>query len=121
MKPPFEPLKVEYNPSLDILTVEGIAYHGYVFRSLGLSPLRADEVFRVVKREDGIVTLQSYRGPEVERLMNDNTGKLYIERIPVPGTVDKTEPRCCIGIGNGMTRDATWDEVLAVYPGLGQE
>ncbi len=55
-----ERLRLQYDDNADELTIEGTRFAGEFFRQLGDGPLGVGigETFRVVKREDGVVTLQ---------------------------------------------------------------
>ena len=44
----------------DIVTLYGIRYTGVIFRGLGFS-IREDETFQIIKREDGVITIQTNR------------------------------------------------------------
>jgi hypothetical protein len=52
-------LEYEYDKAMDVFTVEGIRYSGELLRT-GLQT-RPDTLLRIVKNEDGIVVVQSYR------------------------------------------------------------
>ena len=58
-------MTISYDSASDILTIEGIQYQGDLFRALGSFPIREDEVFRIVRREDQLVTIRSARGAAV--------------------------------------------------------
>ena len=50
-------MSVQYDEAADVLTVNGVRYSGCFFR--GLSVIRPSErTFRIMKRGDGVVTLQ---------------------------------------------------------------
>lgn len=51
-----EDLKFSYDTDGDVITIEGIHYSGEVFRQLG-GLLPAGEIFKLVKRSDGILTI----------------------------------------------------------------
>lgn len=55
-------LRVLYRQDRDVLEVEGIAYHGTVFRGLGRL-LPEGTPFRLVKREDGVLTIEDLSRP----------------------------------------------------------
>jgi hypothetical protein len=66
-------LKYKYDPFADVLTVEGIKYHGDFFRALG-SALNTGDIFRFMNREkDGSVTIQTIKK------LNSPPGKLREE------------------------------------------
>lgn len=54
-----QPLRVEYDPATDVLTVEDCKYSGHVFRYL--ATLRPGTVFQMVSRQDGIIAVRHLR------------------------------------------------------------
>lgn len=53
-----EPLSFEYDENNDFFTIEGIKYSGCLFRQLG-GIMPVDTTFKLVKREDGMLTIES--------------------------------------------------------------
>lgn len=54
------PLKFEYDPRIDVLTVEGVRYSGEAFRDLALA--KAGTCLQIVRNEDGVITFQMWPG-----------------------------------------------------------
>lgn len=52
-------LKFDYDEDRDVLTIEGIAYHGSLFRAWAAGGLPIDEKFKIIRREDGTISIQS--------------------------------------------------------------
>lgn len=50
-------LRFDYDAFTDILTIEGVKYSGELFRALGVDGLATDCWFRIVSREDGILSI----------------------------------------------------------------
>jgi hypothetical protein len=48
-------LAIAYDATTDVVTIEGIRYAGELFRGIGIGP--TERWFKIVKREDGLVTL----------------------------------------------------------------
>lgn len=56
-------LKIDYDQRNDTVTIEGVTYAGIVFRELGkFMPL--GQLFRLVNREDGVVTIERVKETE---------------------------------------------------------
>jgi hypothetical protein len=53
-----KPLQFSYDQAKDVITIEGIKYAGDLFRGLGFG-LQHGQLFRVVSRDAGVLTLQS--------------------------------------------------------------
>lgn len=62
---PLPTLAVSFDPDTDCLTVEGVKYSGDLFRGLALWPV--DQRLRIVKREDGVVTLERLDRKSIRR------------------------------------------------------
>ncbi len=60
MLEPTEPLRFSYDPMTDVLEVEGIKYHGGLFRALAVLP--PGEIFMIQGRSDGALLLHNF-GP----------------------------------------------------------
>ena len=53
------PLRILTNPEGDTVTIEGTQYDGYLFRNMGCDfPGNVGQVLRVVKKANGVVTVQ---------------------------------------------------------------
>lgn len=48
----------DYDPEADILTIEGCRYSGRLFRELGEEGMKTDTLFRLLRREDGVITIE---------------------------------------------------------------
>lgn len=48
-------LSFEYDPHIDLATIEGVRYAGGFFRGLAILPVGT--VVRIDKREDGVITV----------------------------------------------------------------
>lgn len=56
-------LEIDYDAARDIVAIEGIRYSGIIFREFARwAP--AGSVLRIVKREDGILTIERLWEPE---------------------------------------------------------
>jgi len=53
-----KPLEFSYNPDLDILTIEGMRYSGDLFRAFADDGLRFNTPFKIIKRDNAVVTLE---------------------------------------------------------------
>jgi hypothetical protein len=54
-----QPLRFDYDDERDVLTIEGVAYAGGLFRTLGLAPVGAK--IEIVAREDDVLTVRLLR------------------------------------------------------------
>jgi hypothetical protein len=52
-------LDYSYDPLMDVFTIEGVKYSGDMLRTMPKP--REDQLLRIVKNEDGVVTFQTYR------------------------------------------------------------
>jgi hypothetical protein len=52
-------LDYRYNPETDVLTIEGVHYSGALLRAMPFP--KTDRLFRVLKNQDGLVTIKTYR------------------------------------------------------------
>ncbi len=48
---------ISYDPEREVLTIDGINYARSLFSGLGLGPI--GKAFRIIARDDGVVTLQT--------------------------------------------------------------
>lgn len=63
-----KPLKIEHDQEKDTVTIEGMRYAGELFRSFSLGGIALGVTFSILKRQDGVLTLQSHsRSPRQER------------------------------------------------------
>lgn len=51
-------IDVKIDPFTEILTIEGVKYSFALFRDLGFRPSDPDSFFQIVRRDDGVLTLQ---------------------------------------------------------------
>jgi hypothetical protein len=51
---------IQIDDEADIVTLYGIRYSGEIFRGLGFD-LRPGQSFKILKREDGVITIQTAR------------------------------------------------------------
>jgi hypothetical protein len=49
-------LNFSYDERTDSITIEGVKYHGDLFRKLGIAPVGS--LIEIVAREDGVLTLK---------------------------------------------------------------
>lgn len=52
-----EPLRFEYDEATDIITIEGARYAGRLFRELGEEGMKPGSLFRLLRRDDGVITI----------------------------------------------------------------
>lgn len=52
-----KPLEFSYDPLRDILTIEGMLYSGYLFRSL--ATLKPGSRFEIIERQNGLITCRA--------------------------------------------------------------
>ena len=50
-------LQYSYDAKTDIITIEGIRYHGDIFREFGFQ-LRVSHVFKLMNIKDTVITIQ---------------------------------------------------------------
>lgn len=55
-----EPLRIEQDPSRDLVTIEGVKYAGELFRGLGNVGFKPGTLIRIEKREDGALTVREF-------------------------------------------------------------
>lgn len=68
-----EKLKIKYSDYDDIVEIEGVAYSGHLFRELGggICPTPKDIFLKILKKEDGVITIQQQQfGCEKETINN---------------------------------------------------
>lgn len=53
-----QPLKIEHDKLMDLVTIEGINYSGHLFREWGTKGMPEGTHFKLHKREDGVLTLE---------------------------------------------------------------
>jgi len=63
-------LNVKSSDNADEIIIYGIRYSGALFRGLGFS-IREDETFQIIKRADGVVTVQVTRNDEPDQASGD--------------------------------------------------
>lgn len=81
-----------FDPVADTLTIVGVRYSVGLFRTLGLGPTGG--TFRIVAREDGVVTLQSIY-PADETPQAPSNPQLYKQRGTCPQCDDGRRPCTC--------------------------
>jgi len=93
-------LNFNYDPDIDVMTIEGVKYHGDLFRSFSENGLELNQPFKIVQRDkDGTIleTLREYEdlldevcgGPlhgNIEGFEHSTTGK------PFKVSIDNNEP-----------------------------
>lgn len=63
-----QPLRLGYDKRTDVLTIEGVRYHGDLFRGLGIGPTPVGRWLRIVKVEaDGVVTIEERLEDQIVR------------------------------------------------------
>jgi hypothetical protein len=67
-----DPLNIEYDQRLDVVTVDGVCYAGHLFRTLSLC--EPGTWLRLEARRDGVVSVFT-PGSELERAFDAMTGK----------------------------------------------
>ncbi len=65
--PASEPLILDYDQEKDILTVEGIKFHGSFFRKFSGEPTPENEWLKIVRDDNGYVLMSLTQG----RIVND--------------------------------------------------
>jgi len=75
-----EPLRIAYDSASDVLEIEGVKYSGDLFRRLGdgpmgIQPSSPDEVFKIVKREDGTIIIRVVRDAELGARFDQHFGE----------------------------------------------
>jgi hypothetical protein len=58
-------LEFSYDFERDVMTIEGIQYSGDLFRCFGIRTTAPHELMRIVKREDGVLTVQTVHDKEL--------------------------------------------------------
>ena len=54
-----EKLRFSYNPETDVMEIEGMRYTGSLFRSFAAGGLALETPMKIVKRDNGVITLQT--------------------------------------------------------------
>lgn len=58
-------LTIEQDDQRDVVTINGVLYSREFFRSLGIGGLDEGRLLRIVKRDQGVLTVQSFAPGEV--------------------------------------------------------
>ncbi len=67
MKTVSNALRFSYDNQRDELIIEGVRYSGDLFRGLGFGPTPAGRWLRIVKIDDGVVTIQERLEDQIVR------------------------------------------------------